>query len=125
MPEDYGLRLDGTPKGPGFLGALERPADGVSTELSIGVNLEGGPEIQIPMLVPTLTQDEIDFLLAGNDPTTDIIDKAVDHAMKRKRKGLSPFKTDKRQQAIDILNNANPPKLVNEGTIEIVMEQLE
>ena len=85
------LREDGTKKGGGFLGTLKRPDGNISTELSIGVNVDG-EEILIPSLVPTLSPGEIDFLLEGNKPTNEIIDKAVNHAMDRKKKGLGYFK---------------------------------
>jgi len=86
----WGLRTDGTPKGPGFLGTLKRPDGHISTELSIGVGIDG-KEIEIPSLVPTLTKDEINYLLKGNKPTKRIVDKAIKHAMKRINDGKSPF----------------------------------
>ena len=86
----YGLRTDGTPKGLGYFGELQRPDKKVSTELSIGVDF-GGKETQIPSLVPTLTSDEVDYLLQGNQPTQDITDKAVAHARTRISQGKSPF----------------------------------
>ena len=90
------LRADGTPKGPGFLGTLKRPDGKVSTELSIGVKL-GGKEIEIPSLVPTLTKDEVNYLLEGNKPTKQIVNKAVKHAKKRIAEGKSPFAQKKEQ----------------------------
>ena len=96
-------RADGTEKGPGFLGTLQRPDGRVSTELSIGVEFDG-KETEIPSLVPTLTQDETDHLLGGGDPTDAIVDKAVSHAKKRIKQGKSPFAEvdPKRKKAIDI-----------------------
>ena len=85
-----GLRPDGTRKGPGFMGALQRPDGGVSTELSIGVEWDGQEHL-IPALVPTLTPEERGSLLAGNDPTDEIVQKAVRHAQSRMAKGKSPF----------------------------------
>jgi len=85
----YGLRLDGTPKGSGFLGELKRPDGGISTELSIGVEVDG-KEVEIPALVPTLTPEEVQVLL--NDGMTDeIVSKARAHATERIKQGLSPF----------------------------------
>lgn len=86
----YGTREDGTFKGPGFMGELKRPDGDVSTELSIGVEI-GGKEVEIPMLVPTLTKKEVDHLLSDGEPTEAIIDKAVEHAKKRLEQGKSPF----------------------------------
>lgn len=92
--EEYGQRNDGTAKGKGFLGELQRPDGGVSTEISVGVNI-GGKEMEVPLLVPTLTQQEIRFLLE-NDPASgdipeSIMRKAYDHAVGRVGNGLSPF----------------------------------
>ena len=101
---DYGLRPDKTKKGPGFLGALRTSKGEIATEISIGVELTSyqyskGVETraitgrtQIPTLVPTLTQKEIDYLLKGGKPTKEIVDKAIEHARKRMSEGKSPFK---------------------------------
>jgi hypothetical protein len=89
---DDSLRADGTVKGAGFLGT-QKMTDGSDrdmTEFSIGVDFGNG-ETQIPTLVPTLTQDELDYLLAGNEPTQAIIDKAIEHAETRIAGGKSPF----------------------------------
>ena len=48
--------------------------------------------MEIPTLVPTLTKQEIDYLLSGQRPTRAIVDKAVQHARQRMSQGLSPFK---------------------------------
>jgi hypothetical protein len=77
-------------KGPGFLGTLQRPDGQVSSELSIGVEMDG-KEIEIPSLVPTLTKDEVDHMLAGKKPTDAIVDKAVAHAKKRMAEGKKVF----------------------------------
>ena len=93
---DY--RSDGSQKGNGYFGVLKRPDGNVSTEISIGVGLNG-KETQIPLIVPTLNKAELNYLLA-NDPNSDdfmskmpstIIDKAVDHAVGRLKSGQSPF----------------------------------
>src|SRR3990167_6606954 len=86
----YGRRLDGTSKGEGYFGPLKRPDGGISTELSIGVDFDG-QETEIPLLIPTLTQPEIDLLLSGEKPTSEIVDKAVSHARMRLKQGKSPF----------------------------------
>jgi hypothetical protein len=88
----YGKRADGTPKGGGYFGELKRPDGGISTELSIGVQIDG-KETEIPLLVPTLTQNEVDHLLAGKEPTKGMVQKAVDHARFRINNGKSPFAT--------------------------------
>lgn len=86
----YGLRADGTQKGTGFLGELKRPDGKVSTEISVGVNLDG-KEMDIPTLVPTLTKPEVDSLLSGQRPSDAIVQKAVDHARMRMSQGKSVF----------------------------------
>jgi|VirMetMinimDraft_7_1064189.scaffolds.fasta_scaffold00110_38 hypothetical protein len=89
----YGLRPDGNPKGKGYLGELKRPDGGVMTEYSVGVELDG-QERDIPTIVPTLTQKEIDHLLNMNDGDKipkSIIDKAVQHAEKRIADGKDVF----------------------------------
>ena len=87
---NYGNRTDGAPKGKGWLGELKRPDGKVSTELSIGVNMDGR-EREIPSLVPTLDSGEVRYLLDGNKPTKTIIGKAVKHAKMRISRGLSPY----------------------------------
>lgn len=91
-------RHDGSgPKGLGFLGVLNRPGGGVSTEISIGVNL-GGRETEIPLMVPTLSNQELKYLMsvepnALNGPMYKSIEqKAIEHARQRLAEGLSAFK---------------------------------
>lgn len=91
----WGNREDGSPKGNGFLGVLKRPNGDVSTELSIGVNIDG-KEMDVPTLVPTLTSDEKRWLLTNDvsDPSMippSIIQKAADYARQRISGGQSPF----------------------------------
>src|SRR4030042_453263 len=83
----------GREKGLGYFGPLKRPDRAISTELSIGVTGPeyGNKETEIPLLVPTLAREEIDYLLAGNKPTKSIIRKAEEYARIRISKGLSPF----------------------------------
>jgi hypothetical protein len=86
----YGLREDGTPKDVGFLGELKNSDGDVMTEYSIGVNIDG-KDIEIPTLVPTLTDKEKQLILDTGEITPAIEQKAVDHAMKRIKEGRSPF----------------------------------
>jgi len=88
----YGKRTDGTEKGQGYLGE-QKTTDGsgrVATELSIGVEMDG-KEIEIPSLVPTLTEDEKNHLLSGKPATKEIISKAVDFAKQRLASGQSQY----------------------------------
>lgn len=89
-PANFGNRTDGTAKGMGYFGALKRPDGDISTELSVGVNIDG-KEMEIPLLVPGLTKAEIQHLLEDGEPTDAIVGKAVFHAQKRLAAGLSPF----------------------------------
>ena len=89
--KNYGTRIDGTPKGTGWLGELKTSNGDIATELSIGVNFDG-KDYLIPSLVPTLTKEEVQYLLQGNSPTDEITQKAIDHAIKLIQQGKSPFK---------------------------------
>lgn len=86
-------REDGSTKGTGFLGVLKRPDGGVSTEISVGVNING-KEMEIPTLVPTLTKQEVDYLLSGGRPTDAIVQKAAEFAKGRIAEGKSVFASD-------------------------------
>jgi hypothetical protein len=44
-----------------------------------------------PLIVPTLTREELEYLLAGGDPTEPIYKKARQHAEGRKSKGKGSF----------------------------------
>lgn len=92
---DAETRANGTPKGSGFFGPLKRPDGRVSTEISVGVNIDG-KEVEIPTLVPTLTEHEKKWLLTNDlsDPhriPDSIIAKAEAHARERLKQGKSPF----------------------------------
>ena len=91
-------RFGSREKGEGFLGVLELPDGGITTEYSVGVQLEAnqGKETEIPSLVPTLTKAEISLMVNDIIPNKKavpekILQKAVDHANKRVREGKSPF----------------------------------
>jgi hypothetical protein len=94
-PKNFGSRPDGTPKGAGFLGVLRRPDGGVSTEISIGVNIDG-KEIEIPTIVPTLSRDEVQQVLRLSDDQKipePIVQKAVAFARERMKAGKPVFAT--------------------------------
>lgn len=84
----YGNREDGTPKGIGFFGEIARSDDreAFSTELSVSIGKES-----IPLLVPSLSAEEIAHLVDGGGPTTSIFQKALAHAQQRKSANLSPY----------------------------------
>lgn len=98
---------DGSEKGSGFLGVLQRPDGGVSSEISIGsyaseLGIQGGDphrDIEYPLMVPGLTKPELDYLMTHDPQSPDfqrnmpqsIKIKAADHARQRISQGLSPF----------------------------------
>lgn len=98
-PKDM-IRTDGTLKGKGFLGNMPNAEKGkISSELSIGINVEGKPAL-IPTMIPTLNQEELNHLLnnkynpqarTGIDEA--ISQKAINFAYERKAKGLPYFAT--------------------------------
>ncbi len=85
--KDYGLRQDGTAKGPGFLGELPNKKGGFSTELSIGVDGE-----DIPSLVPSLSKREINNAVNYNRFDGRVVRKAMKNALERRRQGKSVYK---------------------------------
>ena len=95
---DYMRRLDGSIKSErGFLGPIQNKVSGrTMTEVSVGQ--PGSEEGFYPLLVPTLTQEEIDTIanldLGRERPPQAIIEKARAHAMDRIARGLSPFYQD-------------------------------
>lgn len=92
------MRQDGSQKGLGFFGALTRPDNNVSTELSFDFDANGR-KIFAPLIVPTLSKAELDYLLSGAEPTQSIYSKAIAHAMKRRGQNLSPFASPGEQMA--------------------------
>ncbi len=85
------LREDGTLKGQGYFGELDRPGGGYSTELSFDAG-PPGQEIFGPLLVPTLTPEEVRALLSSDArPSDEIYGKAIDFAKYRMSQGMSPF----------------------------------
>ena len=87
----YGLRHSGLgAKGKGYFGELKRPDGEISTELSSEFEHKG-KLVEHPLIVPTLTKEELDILLSGVEPTQDIYKKAQDYAIKRIEQGLNPF----------------------------------
>lgn len=94
-PATWEKRKDGSAKGKGWLGLLKRPDGGVSSEISLTSTIDG-KEVEYPTIVPTLTQQELDWLMTNDikDPKKipeSIHRKALDHALMRLRQGLSPF----------------------------------
>jgi len=96
--DDYSknnLRASGEPKGQGWLGPIKLPGGGVASEYTIGVEFDG-QETEIPTLVPTLTEAEVERMrtdiIPNKKPVPKTIkDKAVAHARQRMKQGKSPF----------------------------------
>jgi hypothetical protein len=61
-----------------------------STELSTSVTVDG-VRLLFPLLVPSLTAEEIAHLVDGGAPTRAIAEKAYAHAQQRRAAGQSPF----------------------------------
>ena len=83
----FGIR-HGSPtfKGKGYFGVLSNPSGGISTELS--AENDG---LEYPLLVPTLTKDEVRIVLRGEGIPDQIYEKAYQYALQRQSKGLNPF----------------------------------
>ena len=94
----YGLRYSdvttGQPpveaKGKGYFGEMPTASGSTMTEFSTTFDINGQP-VSVPLVVPTLSAEEVDILLSGQQPTDSIYEKAYFHAMDRMQKGLSPF----------------------------------
>jgi hypothetical protein len=88
----YGARYAESPseplsmKGKGYFGLLPS-SEGFSTEVS----MTDDAGRSFPALVPTLTQEEVSYLLQGNSPTEDMYRKAELFANYRQSQGMSPF----------------------------------
>ena len=107
----WGKREDGSPKGGGFLGVLKRPGGGISTEISIGVPING-KETEIPTLVPTLDEKEKNWLLTHSPKDKmpeSIRQKAVAHAEERIKAGKSPFAGTEDEPSANIQGLPIPP----------------
>ena len=99
-------------KGLGYFGPLKRPDKKVSTELSFTfIRPEfNKAEIEAPLLVPSLSQEEVKLLLSGEKPTDSIYNKAEEYAMMRIHFGLSPFAQEGEQDPSKFFMGINMPK---------------
>jgi hypothetical protein len=87
-------RKDGSRKSSsGYLGPQKNKETGQTmTEYTIGVQIDG-KEVEIPSMVPGLTDKEIDAIRSGKVPNSVAV-KAKAHAEKRIAEGKSPFYQD-------------------------------
>jgi hypothetical protein len=74
------------PKGKGFYGYLPNQAGGVSTEISADNN-----GMQYPLINPAMSRQDINSLLANQQPTDAMYRQAEQFANYRKSQGQSPF----------------------------------
>ena len=96
----YGMRnleqgqdiSQGTVKGKGYFGEVPTNQGGAMTEFSSAYE-QDGKLVSNPLIVPTLTKQELDWLKSGQEPTPQIIKKAQDYAQKRMGMGQSTFAT--------------------------------
>lgn len=92
--ESFGNRPDGTPKGNGWLGVKKNSKGDYVTEYSVGVDING-VQMDIPTLVPGLTEEEISKVLKATEtqdfPPQSVVEKAVAHAEKMISEGKSVF----------------------------------
>lgn len=86
----HGMREDWSPKGYGHLGMLPMRDGSVMTEQTIGVDFGKGEEY-IPLIVPTLSDEEIKLLMGGEKPTRDMVRKASDYVWERRAQGLFDY----------------------------------
>lgn len=97
----YGKRPTGEYKDVGFIGEQTTPSGkNVVTEFSIGTSDVNGKQMDIPTMVPTLSESEKNYILQradadeniGFDPIgNSIYKKSVAHARQRIAQGKSPF----------------------------------
>lgn len=93
MP-NYGKRPDGSNKGRGYLGEIKRPDGSVMTEVTTGIEIDG-KEMDIPLITKYSTKEDIEYLkkadIKGNDfyknMPAGLVDRAVQHALDRKKAG--------------------------------------
>ena len=102
---NYGNRVDGTPKGTGWFGELpmQDGSNTIATELSTSFDYGNG-DVLVPLLNPYLSNAEKLYLLQGNEPTPEIIEKTGQWGFDRLQQNKSPF----------IEENENP---IQEGLI--------
>ena len=79
-------------KSRGYMGVIPTSVGEPMTELSSSFEING-QTIEHPLVVPTLSDQEIELLRMGGDPTPEIYQKAQQFALGRIQQGLSPFAT--------------------------------
>ncbi len=112
-PATFGTRPDGTPKGLGYFGVLKRPDGGISTELSMGFEIDGR-QVEMPAINPLTTRKELDYLLSGGTGDAaleqSIEKKAYQFGLSRLQQGKSPFAQPGEQQLPPSATHVIPPQ---------------
>lgn len=89
--DPYGIRHSGEGvKGKGYFGILPHSSGSYATELSSESDING-KNVEYPLIVPTLSKEEINHLLNDKEPTDEIYRKAEEYARQRLQQGLNPF----------------------------------
>jgi len=81
---------DSTFKGKGYFGEIPTMDGSVMTEYSSAFDY-GGKPISYPLIVPTLTADELNLLRLTGEVTPEIDKKAQEFALERLAQGKNPF----------------------------------
>jgi hypothetical protein len=82
----------GTVKRKGYFGEIPTNDDSMMTEFSSAFEV-GGKTVQYPLVVPTLTADELNLLRLTGQATPEINKKAQQFALNRLSRGQDPFAT--------------------------------
>lgn len=85
---------DSSFKGKGYFGEIPTMDGSVMTEYSSAFEI-GGKTISYPLIVPTLTADEINLLRTTGEATPEIEKKAQQFALERLAQGKNPFASPK------------------------------
>ena len=94
----YGIRWsdktsgqpDVQPKGLGYFGKIPTPSGKPMTEFSTAFDIDG-KLVQAPLVVPTLTSEELQTLSSQSDIPDSVYEKARQHAVQRIKQGKDPF----------------------------------
>ena len=81
---------EGSVKGKGFFGDIPTKDGSTMTEYSSAFEV-GSKTVSYPLLVPTLTADELNLLRSTGEVTPEIEKKAQQYALTRLAEGKSPF----------------------------------
>lgn len=88
--KNYGKRNDGSDKGSGWLGEIKQTNDKFATELTYDYDTPYG-RFSMPLIVPTLTENEIESIRMGEQPTEEMHKKAFKHGLNRILQWKSPY----------------------------------